>query len=396
MRQRLNTQVAIIGAGPAGLMLAHMLRRAGIDSIVLESRSREHVQDRLRAGVLEHGTVEFLREMGLDARMRVQGMPQTGIDFRFDGAAHRIDFAAASGGRTVMVYPQHEVVADLLRAHDAAGAGIRFGAAAQAIEDVNGPRPRVRFGQDGATGTLDCEFVAACDGFRGVSRAAVPEGVLRVHECVYPFAWLGILADAAPAAPDVTWGCHTSGFAMMSIRSPAVTRLYLQCEPADVADHWPDERIWRELHERLDVPGMPPVNEGRITQKSVTAMRSFQIEPMRYGQLFFAGDAAHIVPPTGAKGLNAALADVKVLGTALDRYYNGGDAAGLARYSEVCLRRMWLVHRFSSSLCTMVHRFKEDSSFARNMNRAGLATMTGTAAGRQSFAENFTGLPVET
>ena len=390
-----STQVAIIGAGPAGLMLAHMLHRAGIDSIVLESRSREHVKDRLRAGVLEHGSVDFLREMGLDARMRVKGMPQTGIDFRFDGAAHRIDFAAATGGRTVMVYPQHEVVADLLLARDAAGAGMWFGAAAQGIDNVEGPRPRVRYQLDGEECTLECEFVAGCDGFRGASRSAVPESVLRVHERVYPFGWLGILADAAPAAPDVTWGCHERGFAMMSIRSPEVTRLYLQCEPDDAANNWPDARIWSELHQRLDVPGRPPINQGRITQKSVTAMRSFQIEPMRYGHLFFAGDAAHIVPPTGAKGLNAAFADVKVLGTALTRYYANGDAAGLDRYSEVCLRRMWLVHRFSSGLCTMVHRFDQDSSFARHMQRADLDYMTGTAAGRLAFSENFTGLPVD-
>ncbi|HEY4372496.1 MAG TPA: 4-hydroxybenzoate 3-monooxygenase [Burkholderiales bacterium] len=393
--QTLRTQVAILGAGPAGLMLAHMLRRAGVEAVLLESRSREHVQDRLRAGVLEQGSVEFLREMGLDARMQKIGMPQTGIDFRFDGATHRIDFAQSSGGRTVMVYPQHEVVTDLLAACEASSVQMRFNAAAERVEDIEGSRARVVFREDGVERTLECEYVAGCDGFRGVARNAIPAAALQIHDRIYPFGWLGILANAAPAMPDVTWGCHENGFAMMSMRSPKVTRLYLQCPPDDAADNWSDARIWSELHARLDVPGMPRINEGEITQKSVTSIRSFQVEPMRYGRLFLAGDAAHIVPPTGAKGLNAALADVKVLGTALTRYYREGDAQGLDNYSAICLKRMWLVHRFSAGLCTMVHRFEADGSFTRKMQRAELNYMTGTDAGRRAFSENFTGLPVE-
>ncbi|MBC7438233.1 MAG: 4-hydroxybenzoate 3-monooxygenase, partial [Bdellovibrionales bacterium] len=311
----MRTQVAIIGAGPAGLMLSHMLHLEGIESVIIERAAREHVQARLRAGVLEHGTVEMMRELGLGARLDTVGMEQHAIDFRFGGKAHRINFHEETGGRSVWVYPQHEVVTDLMTARTGAGAQMYFDAPVTGIAGLDGAddhRPVIQFEHDGEPQQLECDFVAGCDGFRGVSRAAIPPGVGKTYDRSYPFGWLGILAEAAPAVNEVTWGCHEDGFAMMSFRSASVTRLYLQCAQDENLAEWSDDRIWHELHKRLDVPGMPPLNEGPITQKGVTAMRSFLSEPMQYKRLFLAGDAAHIVPPTGAKGLNSALADVKV------------------------------------------------------------------------------------
>lgn len=389
-----RTQVGIVGAGPAGLLLSHLLHRQGIDSVVLESRDREHVQQRLRAGVLEQGTVELLTQVGLGERMHRLGMPQTGIDFRFAGQSHRVDFTAHTG-RKVMVYPQHEVVRDLIDARLAAGADLRFETQVTALQGIDGPRPTILFTEGGEHRTLSCDFVIGCDGFHGVCRDAMPATHRKDYDCIYPFAWLGILAEVPPAAPDVTWGCHESGFAMLSFRSPTRSRLYLQCEPDDHPDNWSDDRIWSALHQRLDVQGMPPIIEGEILQKGVTGMRSFLTEPMRFGALFLAGDAAHIVPPTGAKGLNAAVADIRVLSEGLTRHYRAGDGTLLDRYSEICLRRMWQVQRFSAGLCTMVHSFPGQSDFGRRLQRADLEHMTGTAAGRMAFSENFTGLPIE-
>ncbi|MEO8855536.1 MAG: 4-hydroxybenzoate 3-monooxygenase [Burkholderiaceae bacterium] len=391
----MRTQVGIVGAGPAGLMLAHMLHLEGIESVVIERATREHVQDRQRAGVLEHGTVELMRSLGLGERIGELGLEQHRIDFRFGGGSHPINFHEATEGRSTWVYPQHEVVKDLMTARVAAGAQMLFETPVTAIEGIDGPHPVIRFEVNGVADALHCDFVVGCDGFRGISRHAIPAQQGQLHERVFPFGWLGILADAAPAMNDVTWGCHEEGFAMMSIRTPSVTRLYLQCEPDENPDAWSDERIWSELHKRLDVPGLPSINEGRITQKGVTAMRSFVFEPMQHGRLFLAGDAAHIVPPTGAKGLNSAMADVKVLGRALERHYKQDVDDLLGAYSKTCLRRMWLVQRFSAGLCTMVHSFPGESSFARRLQRADLETMTGTTAGRLQFSENFTGLPIE-
>jgi p-hydroxybenzoate 3-monooxygenase len=390
----MRTQVGIVGAGPAGLMLAHMLHLEGIESVIVERAGQEHVRTRLRAGVLEQGTVEMMRELGLGAGIAARGLEQHAIDFRFGGASHRLDFHAASGGRSAWVYPQHEVVTDLMAARVAAGGPMLFDAPVTRIEGLDGKRPVIHFEQDGRPQRLECDFVAGCDGFRGVCRDAIPADVLKVYDRVYPFGWLGILAEAPAPTNEITWGCHEEGFAMLSIRSPSVTRLYLQCEPDEDPDGWSDDRIWGELHKRLDVPGLPPVNEGKITQKGVTAMRSFLAEPMQYGRLFLAGDAAHIVPPTGAKGLNSAMADVKVLGRGLMEHYRRDNGKWLARYSQSCLERMWLVQRFSAGLCTMVHQFAGDSAFVRRLQRADLAYMTGTAAGRLQFAENFTGLPI--
>lgn len=391
----MHTQVAIIGAGPAGLMLSHLLHQEGIESVVLERSTREHAISRLRAGVLEHGTVDLLKSAGLGARLEQVGMQQHGIDFRYDGISHRVDFAEATGGRTVWVYPQHEVVTDLLHARDAAYGMIRFETPVVSIENIDSEKPRVTYSRNGSVETLTCDFVAGCDGFRGLSRDAIPKSVLKVYDRIYPFGWLGILANAAPAVPDVSWGCHEDGFAMLSFRSPSTTRLYLQCEPDEDPNNWSDDRIWSELHKRLDVADKPPINEGAIIQKGVTAMRSFLAEPMQFGRLFLAGDSAHIVPPTGAKGLNSAFADIAVLARGIKAHYKLGSSDVLDRYSQICLKRMWLVQRFSAGLCTMTHRFAENSAFTQRIQRADLDYMTGTEAGRRAFAENFTGLPIE-
>ncbi len=390
----MRTQVAIIGAGPAGLMLAQILHLQGIESVIVERSGREHVRTRLRAGVLEQGTVEMMREFGVAARVDTLGLKQRAIDFRFNGESHPIDFEAASG-RNTWVYPQHEVVTDLMAARDASGLPVLYDAPVTRIEGLEGRRPVVHFAHQGEQATLECDYVAGCDGFRGISRAAIPADTLKVYDRIYPFAWLGILAEATPAIRDITWGCHEDGFAMMSIRSPSVTRLYLQCAPEEDAAAWSDDRIWSELHKRLDVPGLPTLQEGPITQKGVTAMRSFLAEPMQYGRLFLAGDAAHIVPPTGAKGLNSALADVKVLGRALAGHYRQGRQDGLECYSATCLKRMWLVQRFAAGLCTMVHQFPGENAFVRRLQRADLEYMTTTVPGRLEFSENFTGLPVD-
>jgi p-hydroxybenzoate 3-monooxygenase len=391
----MRTQVGIVGAGPAGLMLSHMLHLEGIESVILERSEREHVRTRLRAGVLEHGTVDMMRELGLGERIAKLGLRQHAIDYRFAGRSHQIDFTEATGGRSVWVYPQHQVVTDLMQAREQAGGQMLFGAPVTGITGLDGARPVLHFERDGRAEDLECDFVAGCDGFRGVCREAIPTDRLKTYDRIYPFGWLGILADAAPAVNEVVWGCHEDGFAMQSIRTPTVSRLYLQCEPDEDLAQWSDDRIWSELHKRLDVPGLPPINEGRIRQKGVTAMRSFLVEPMQHGRLFLAGDSAHIVPPTGAKGLNSALADVKVLAAALIANYKRNNKQWLERYSDTCLRRMWLVQRFSGGLCTMVHQFPGEDPFTRRLQRADLDYMTGTVAGRLQFSENFTGLPIE-
>ena len=381
-----------MGAGPAGLMLSHLLHLEGIESVVLESRSRAYVRERVRAGVLEQGVVELMRETGIGERVSRLGIRMRGIDFRFGGEPHLVEFSAASGGRYAMVWPQHELVEDLANARVAAGGEILYESPAKGFEDVNGNKPTILFGE---SRRLQCDFVAGCDGFHGISRGAIPSSVLKEHDHIFPFGWLGVLAEAPPAWPDITWGCHPREFAMMSMRTPTMTRLYLQCPPDDDAANWSDDRIWSELHERLDLPGGTKLNEGRIVQKGVAAMRSYVAEPMRYGRLFLAGDAAHIVPPTGAKGLNSAMADVRVLARALAEHYKRGNDALIERYSETCLRRMWLVQRFSTWLCTTVHRFPDTDAFTRRLQLAELQYMAGTETGRRMFAENFTGLPVE-
>jgi p-hydroxybenzoate 3-monooxygenase len=385
----MSAQVGIVGAGPAGLLLSHLLHRQGIGSVVLEIRSRSYLEQRVRAGVLEQGTVDLLNDCGLGARMRREGLIHHGVELRFSGRSHRIDFGELTGGRGITVYGQQEVVKDLLRAREAAGSLPRFEVADVSVADLTTERPVIRFTHDGADHELRCDVIAGCDGFHGICRPSVPDGALTEFDRTYPFGWLGILAEVAPSTDELIYARHERGFALHSMRSPTLSRFYLQCEPdADPAD-WPDERIWDELRVRLDLD----LAEGPIVDKGVTPMRSYVVEPMQYGRLYLAGDAAHIVPPTGAKGLNLAVADVRVLATALGRFFTVGDDAGLRAYSETCLRRVWRAEHFSWWMTSMLHRFPDDQGFEQKLQLSQLEYVTSSAAAAASLAENYVGLP---
>ncbi|HEV2604177.1 MAG TPA: 4-hydroxybenzoate 3-monooxygenase [Microvirga sp.] len=390
-----RTQVGIVGAGPAGLLLSHLLHLAGISSIVVEARSRQYVEERIRAGVLEQASADLLVETGVGERMLREGLLHHGIELRFAGESHRIDLSALTGGQAVTVYGQHEVVKDLIAKRLADGGQIVFEAGDVSVRDLDGEMPLIRYTKDGATHEIPCDFLAGCDGFHGICRPAIPQGVLTAYERVYPFAWLGILAKAPPASEELIYAHHDKGFALLSMRSPEISRLYLQCEPDEDLSRWSDEAIWGELETRLADRHGFQLTRGEIFQKGVTAMRSFVVEPMQYGRLFLAGDAAHIVPPTGAKGMNLAVADVRVLARALERYFRSGDASGLERYSAVCLRRIWKVQRFSWWMTSMLHRFAEDSSFDVRRQLAELDYVTSSEAAARTLAENYVGLPME-
>ncbi|QYC43313.1 p-hydroxybenzoate hydroxylase [Nonomuraea coxensis DSM 45129] len=385
----MRTQVGIIGAGPAGLLLSHLLHLRGISSVVLERRSRDYVERRVRAGVLEQGTVDTLAEAGVGERMLREGLPHHGIELRYGGAGHRIAFEKLVPGRAITVYGQQEVVKDLIAARLAAGGDVRFEVENVALHSLES-EPYVTFG-DGER--LDCDVIAGCDGFHGVSRPSVPEGVLTVFEREYPFAWLGVLADVAPSSEELIYARTDRGFALHSMRSPAVSRFYLQV-PADTrVEDWPDERIWDELRVRLEsVPGFT-LATGRITEKGVTPMRSFVTEPMQYGRLYLAGDAAHIVPPTGAKGLNLAVADVRVLTEALAAYFDGGSTALLDGYSETCLKRVWRAQHFSWWMTTLLHTFEDEDAYGRRLQLSYLDYVTSSEAAATTLAENYVGLP---
>jgi p-hydroxybenzoate 3-monooxygenase len=361
---------------------------------VVESRSREYVQQRVRAGVLEHGSVAILEEAGVAGRLRREGMVLRGIQLRFDGEAHRIDLEALTG-RTITVYGQQEVVKDLIAARLAARGAILFDAEVDAIRGHDDGPASIAFVQDGERQTIECDFIAGCDGFHGVSRAAIAPGRLTLYERVYPFAWLGILASAPPASEELIYALHDDGFALLSMRSPEITRLYLQCAPDEDVAGWPDERIWRELHRRLEDVSGPRVVEGPILQKGVTPMRSFVAEPMRFGRLFLAGDAAHIVPPTGAKGMNLAVADIRVLARAFEAFYHREHDELLDAYSTTCLRRVWKAQRFSWWMTSMLHRFDADGAFDRRRQLAELDYLSGSIAAQTALAENYVGLPLE-
>jgi p-hydroxybenzoate 3-monooxygenase len=390
----MRTQVGILGAGPAGRLLSHLLHLRGIESVVLESRSREYVENRIRAGVLEYPVERLLDEVGVGARMRAEGLVHEGVTFRIDGADHRIDLKALTG-KHLMVYSQHKLVQDLIAARLAAGGRIEFEAEGVAIEGADTDRPRIhwRRGAGGPTKILECDFVAGCDGFHGISRPAIPASARADFDRQYPFAWLGVLADAAPGSHELIYVSHARGFALQSMRSPTVSRLYLQCAPDEDLSRWSDDRIWEELGIRMARPGFV-LGRGPITQKGVTAMRSFACEPMRQGRLLLAGDAAHIVPPTGAKGLNLAAADVTVMAAALERWFARGDAAGLEAYSDTCLRRVWRTQRFSWWLTGLLHRFDAHSPFERRMQRAELEGLFQSEAQATAFAEAYVGLPL--
>ena len=387
-----HTQVGIVGAGPAGLLLSHMLRLAGVESVVFERGNQAHVGTRLRAGGLEHGAVALLEAVGLGRRLREIGLLVTATDFRFDGRGHRVDFQTLTG-HPFTIYPQYEIVADLLDARDQSSGAVRFDTPVTRLSGIAGERPTIHYLESGAERQLTCDFIAGCDGYHGICRQAIPAALQKVFEENYPFGWLGILADVPPPSLEVAYSCHERGFAMQSFRAPTISRMYLQCPPDDRADNWSDDRIWSELAARLDVPERPPITPGPIVQKSVTAMKSFVVEPLRHGRLFLAGDAAHIVPPTGAKGLNSAMADISLLAPALADHYRSGSQARLDGYSAACLARTWQVQRFAAEMCALLHRFPGAGDYAWRLQREKLAYMTGTATGMRTYAESFVGLP---
>jgi p-hydroxybenzoate 3-monooxygenase len=392
---KMRTQVGIVGAGPAGLMLSHLLHLQGIESVVLEASSRQRIEERIRAGVLEQGTVDLMVETGLGERLQRQGLFHGGIELRFSGVGHRIDFRELTGGKGVVIYAQHEVIKDLVAARLSAGGQIIFEATAVRMPALEESTPSIHFESEGSGHQLICDFIAGCDGFHGVCRPSIPEGVITGYEQIYPFGWLGILAQAAPSSEELIYVHHERGFALHSMRSPEISRLYLQCSPHEDLSEWPDERIWAELQRRFELSKHWSLTEGPILQKSVTGMRSFVAEPMQYGRLFLAGDSAHIVPPTGAKGLNLAIADVRVLVSGLAEFYESGKMDRLKRYSEICLRRVWKVQRFSWWMTAMLHRYASTNPFNERRQLAELDYVTSSRAAAQTLAENYVGLPME-
>ena len=390
----MRTQIGIVGAGPAGLLLSHLLHLDGIESVVLEAHSRKYCEERIRAGVLEQGTACLLAQTGVGERMQREGLVHHGIELRFNRRGHRINMHELTGGRSITVYGQHEVVKDLIQTRLGAGGQIIFEVEDVSVHGFDGPTPTIRFRKDGELRELTCDFIAGCDGFHGVCRPSLPENASRMYERIYPFGWLGILAEAPPSSEELIYANHERGFALASMRSPALVRLYLQCAPDEDLAEWPDQRIWQELQARFEADGFQ-LAEGPIVQKSVTAMRSFVVEPMQYGRLFLAGDSAHIVPPTGAKGMNLAVADVRVLSRAWAEYYSSGRREALERYSETCLRRVWRTQHFSWWMTSMLHRFEGDNGFDHRRQIAELEYVTSSRAAATSLAENYVGLPME-
>jgi p-hydroxybenzoate 3-monooxygenase len=383
-------QVAIIGAGPSGLLLSQLLRVHGIESIVLERQTREHVEGRIRAGLLEWSTVDLLNEARVGARMMREGLVHDGLELAFDGRTYRIDLKGLTGHR-MMVYGQTEIQKDLADAHAAVGGQVVWEAGDVAIHNAHSRRPRVAYTRGGNHYEIDCDFIAGCDGFHGVSRASIPKTMITLHERVYPFGWLGILADVPPVATELIYVNHARGFSLCSMRSKSRSRYYLQCSLDDEIENWPDERFWDELRARLPNEHAHSLITGPSIEKSIAPLRSFVAEPMRFGQLFLVGDAAHIVPPTGAKGLNLAAADVRVLCEAILEYYRGGSESLLDEYSKRALARVWKATRFSWWFTTLMHKFSEDT-FAHQIQLAELDYIAESGAAAMAFAENYVGL----
>lgn len=393
----MRTQVGIIGAGPAGLMLSHLLHLQGIESIIIEKRTREEIEGTIKAGVLEQGVVDLMKETGVGERLMREAQFHEGIELRFNGKGHRINMHELTGGKYVTVYAQHEVIKDLVEARLKAGGEIIFNVGDVSLHDLDTTSPMIRFRKDknGDLQEIVCDFIVGCDGFHGPSRPSIPATIRKEYQKIYPFGWLGILAETPQSAPELIYANHERGFALVSTRTPEIQRLYLQVELNDNVGNWSDDRIWSELHARLETHDGFKLIEGPIFEKDIVWPRSYICDPMQYGRLFIAGDAAHTVPPTGAKGLNLAVADVQVLSRALDAFYKSGKTDLLKRYTETCLRRVWNSERFSWYMTSMLHRFYDTNSFERQMQLAELNYVTSSRAAATSLSENYVGLPME-
>ncbi len=391
----MRTQVAIVGAGPSGLLLGALLGRAGVDAVIVEARSPAYVLGRIRAGVLEQVTTDLLAEAGVDARLKREGLPHDGFEFCFGGASHRIDLAGLTGGKRVTVYGQTEVTHDLMDARQAAGLTTVYDAANVSVHGFDGKTPQLRWQKDGKEHTLDCDFIAGCDGFHGVCRASVPAGAIGTYEKVYPFGWLGVLSRTPPVRHELIYANHERGFALCSMRSMTLSRYYVQCPLDDKVEQWSDDAFWDELRRRLDPEAAETLVTGPSIEKSIAPLRSFVAEPMRFGRLFLAGDAAHIVPPTGAKGLNLAASDVGLLSRALTGWYRDTSEADLDDYSRRALARIWKAERFSWWMTSLLHRFPDAGAFGQKIQLAELEYLVGSRAASTALAENYVGLPLQ-
>jgi p-hydroxybenzoate 3-monooxygenase len=387
----MRTQVGIVGAGPAGLMLARLLHLAGIESVILENRSRDYIENRIRAGLIEHWAVDLLTEVGAGARLKSEGIAHWGINIGINGDLHRIDFKKLVDKR-VTIYGQQEVVKDLVAKRLADGGQVLFEVDGVSVNDLTGARPKIRFSHNGKAQEIDCDFIAGCDGFHGICRPSIPDGVLSTIERDYPFGWLGILSESPPPDHELIYSYTDRGFALYTMRSANLARLYLQCDHDEEIENWPDARIWDELHKRIG--GARKLAEGAMLQKGVTPMRSFVVEPMQYGRHYLAGDSAHIVPPTGAKGMNLAFADVVFLSRALEAFYSKRQEELLQGYSAQCLRRVWKAQRFSWWMTQIMHRFPHESAFDRRRQLADLDYLTSSESAARSLAEQYVGLPL--